>query len=578
MRPLRNVLLALVATLPALSAARAAGPVTQQVERAEAYLAACEALGWSGTVLIEQRGKVVLNEGYGLANRAGSVSAGPATCYEIASVTKTFTAVAVLLLVQDGKLALSDPIGTRLPGVPPERADITLEQLLSHTSGMPREAAGGFGDELEVAVAGYFATPAKHAPGEAHEYWNGGYALLAGIVERASGTSYMEFCRRRIFEPVGMASTGFTGEALPVEVQARGYGARACTLAAEHPYRDSYGWHYRGMRGIVTTAADLLAFVKAVEQGKVLRRASVVDMWTPRAEHYGLGWRIVTSAPKGGRCIGHDGDVDGFHTSVKRFPDDNSTIVVLTNSELVPVWKTAADLEAILFGAPPEHVPLPETFKVSAKALAQLAGPYTAIGGERFAVSAVRDRGLVLEALDAGASALLEGGARTSAELRTDELTVQVVDLLRFELVEPLAAVLAPDVRRYWAERLVETIWPDHLNRIGGLHGFAVRSTRERENDIVEVWADVHGASTVTQLQIVITGDRLRGFDLAPRVAPPDERRYFVLRSRDLFEQHILGGTPSTLRLTLPKGPKKKGSGLELQLDTGGSITLQSAR
>ncbi len=82
----------------------------------------------------------------------------------------------------------------------------------------------------------------------------------------------------------------------------------------------------------------------------------------------------------------------------------------------------------------------------------------------------------------------------------------------------------------------------------------------------------------MTQLHILITGGRLRGFDLAPRVAPPDERRYFVPRSRDLFEQHTLGGTSSTLRLRLPKGSKKKGSGLELQLDTGGSIALQPAR
>jgi len=578
MGPLTNVVLALGALVPALAAAPVAKSVAQQVERAQAYLEACEALGWSGTVLIEQRGKVVLNEGFGLANRAGAVAAGPATRYEVASVTKTFTAVAVLLLVQDGKLALSDPIGTRLPNVPPERAQITLEQLLTHTSGMPREAAGGFGDELEVAIAAYFTTPARHAPGEAHEYWNGGYALLAGIVERASGTSFMEFCRRRIFEPAGLAATGFTGDEVPTEVQARGYGAQGARFAAEHPYQDSYGWHYRGMGGIVTTAEDLFAFVEALEAGRVLRRTTVADMWTPRAGQYGLGWRVGTSAPKGARCVGHDGDVDGFHTSLRRFPDDNSTVIVLTNSELVPSWKTAADLEALLFGAAPTNVPLPETVKVSAKALAGLAGRYSSAAGARFEVSAVRDRGLVLEAVAADALALLEGRVQSSAELRAQELVHQVVELLQFRRVEPLAALLAPGVPRSWAERLVETTWPDHNNRALGYRGIMVRSTRVLERDEVEVWVDVYGATEVAPVRIVFAGERLSTFDLAPRVAPPDGRRQVVPRSRDHFEGLTFGADEATLRLTPVKGEKKKGAELELWLAAGGSTVLQPER
>jgi hypothetical protein len=203
-------------------------------------------------------------------------------------------------------------------------------------------------------------------PGAAYEYWNGGYALLAGIVERASGQSFTTFCNEHLFRPAGLERTGFTGDALPREVQAVGYdGDTAVRLAAEHPYGSSYGWQYRGMGGIVTSASELHRFVRALESGLVLKPESVRLMQTRVSASYGLGWG-VTETKRKTRRISHGGDVRGFHTQLLRFPDEDGVIILLSNVEGVPLWTLAWNLEAELFGGPhsypvpPAAVPLPE--------------------------------------------------------------------------------------------------------------------------------------------------------------------------------------------------------------------------
>jgi CubicO group peptidase (beta-lactamase class C family) len=177
--------------------------VPDPAKEIDAFLARCERFGFSGSVLVVRKGKVLLRHGYGLADRETGARITEDTLFEIASSTKPFTACAVLKLAEAGKLSLDDPIGKHLPGVPDDKQAITIRHLLAHTSGMPR-AAGGGGDDPAAAAKAYLSAPAARKPGEAFEYWNGGYALLAALVERASGRSFMDYCRENLFRPAGL--------------------------------------------------------------------------------------------------------------------------------------------------------------------------------------------------------------------------------------------------------------------------------------------------------------------------------------------------------------------------------------
>ena len=195
--------------------------------RLDAYLDACGAWGWSGVALVALDGEVLVRRGVGLADREAGRAHTADTLFEVASVTKVFTACAVLRLVEAGKVALDDPLADHLPGVPEDKRDVTIRHLLAHTSGMSR-MSGGAGATVAEAVASNLGGARARKAGEAVEYWNGGYALLAALVESVTGGTYEAFMAERVLAPAGMASSGFTGYgALPRDVQAVGYDGAA---------------------------------------------------------------------------------------------------------------------------------------------------------------------------------------------------------------------------------------------------------------------------------------------------------------------------------------------------------------
>jgi CubicO group peptidase (beta-lactamase class C family) len=357
--------------------------------------------GWSGAALVARDGRVLLEKGYGLADRASGRANGPDTTFEIASATKPITALAVLRLEEAGKLSLDDPIEKHLEGVPADKRGITIRHLLSHASGMPRSAAGGRGSDLARATADYLAPAAVRAPGEAFEYWNGGYALLAGIVERASGRPYVDVCRDEVFVRAGLLRTGFTGDATLPD-QAVGYdGDTAVRPAAGHPYGGAYGWQYRGMGGVVTSVRDVHRLVTAYEAGRIVSSATRKRMETAVVRHQALGWGVSETARKT-RRVGHGGSVRGFHAEVQSFPDERAVVIVLSNVEGVPLWTIAWNLEALLFGDAPRY-PMPPTVAASpAGALDALCGTYDLAGGDRVVVERAGD-GLRVSAKGAGA-------------------------------------------------------------------------------------------------------------------------------------------------------------------------------
>jgi CubicO group peptidase (beta-lactamase class C family) len=327
--------------------------------RIATFVEAAAAFGYSGAVIAARDGKVLAALGAGSADLAGEVPNDARTLFELASVTKQFTAAAVLVLVQDGKLELDDPIHRHLPDVPADCRTITIRLLLQHTSGIPAANARGSGDDLAAVVPKFLAGGPRHPPGTHWEYWNQGYALAAAIVERASGEPFTAFCKTRLFAPAHATTACFTGDPEPPRESgvavAIGRGRREPRSALEHPY-GSYGFQYKGMGGAVASVWDLWHWDRALRGDTVLQAAAKRAFFAPGLSDYALGWYVRTR--DGRRVQQHGGSVRGFLCDVRRLPDQNAFVAVLCNRGDAPMGEVANGVEAILFGATID-VPLP---------------------------------------------------------------------------------------------------------------------------------------------------------------------------------------------------------------------------
>lgn len=262
-------------------------------------------------------GERVTCQGIGLADAREAVRAECSTVYDIGSVTKSFTAAAVMKLQMMGALDVHDPIRDHLGGAPADKRAITIHHLLTHTSGLPDQ----LGDDYEPLsredmVAGAMASELLSRPGAEHRYSNLGYSLLAAIVEEASAMGYEEFLAKHLFAPAGMTDTGYVrprwspGQ-VAVEHDRRG-AARGAPF--EHPWAsDGPYWNLRGNGGLLSSARDMLRWHAALDGEDVLDQAAKDAMFSPHVAeddsedtHYGYGW-MITSEPGYGRIAAHDG-------------------------------------------------------------------------------------------------------------------------------------------------------------------------------------------------------------------------------------------------------------------------------
>jgi CubicO group peptidase (beta-lactamase class C family) len=285
------------------------------------------------SVIVVREGNVVFRKSYGMANLEEKIAATPSTHYRLASVTKQFTAAAILLLADQKKLSIDDPIKRFLPSLPAYADAITIRHLLTHTSGLidyedliPDGTTKQWKDEdvlrsLGTQQSTYFA------PGSGYRYSNSGYALLALIVERRSGRRFADFLRENIFVPLGMMTTVAHEEGLST-VMDRAYGYS----------REGDSWHRTdqsltsavlGDGGIYTSVEELVNWLRALDGGR-FAEAMVPRVDTDKAGvRYGFGWRI--SELGGRRVISHTGETIGFRNALVRFPDERLAVVVLTN-------------------------------------------------------------------------------------------------------------------------------------------------------------------------------------------------------------------------------------------------------
>lgn len=321
---MRNVLLVVALTLVPAAAPTGAAPAPQDPEAAVDALFAGATGGDApgAAVLVARDGRILVEKAYGLASLELRAPNTPETRFRIGSVTKPFTAMAVLMLYEAGRLNLDETVAQHLPDYP-HGARITIRQLLSHTSGLP--------DFVSIDESGRL--PLESEPGTRLNYSNTGYGLLGRIIERTAGQPYAEFLQARLFAPLGMTDTGVDIPRSITRGRAAGYLRDGSGALVNAPQGDFGAEPFAG--GLSSTVRDLYRFVRGLEDGAVLRPATVTAAWTPvtlppgRAGAYGLGWMIGSF--RGLREIAHGGDIEGFNAWLAVYPDAGATIIVLSN-------------------------------------------------------------------------------------------------------------------------------------------------------------------------------------------------------------------------------------------------------
>ena len=299
-------------------------------------------------VLVLRDGQPVVRARYGLADLETGTPSTPETNYRLASMTKQFTAASILLLAEDARLTLDAPGHTWLPSLPKAAETVTIRHLLTHTSGLidyedviPETFAAQLHDGdvlrlLETQDRTYFR------PGTGYRYSNSGYALLALIVQRASGMTFAKFLRERIFQPLAMFNTVAYEEGIST-VNNRAFGY------TQEPGR----WHRTdqdptsavlGDGGIYSSIDDLAKWDAALYDGRLLQASSLRAAFTPATHtddpdiEYGYGWRIT------GETLWHSGESVGFRNVIVRYPKRHMTVVVLTNRNEPEPYQLALEI------------------------------------------------------------------------------------------------------------------------------------------------------------------------------------------------------------------------------------------
>lgn len=342
-------------------------------------------------VLVAQEGKILLKKGYGLANITAAVPITPATRFRVGSLTKQFTAAAILKLQEQGRLKLEDSLAKFRPDWP-RGEQITLRHLLNHTSGIHDythkpdfRANATQAIPLEDLILSFKNDPADFAPGRKFLYDNSGYVLLKQIIEQVSGQSYEAYLRETFFDRLGMKQTRVYPLQPAAPDDAEGYAFENAAV------RPAANWHPSRLAGageLCSTLGDLLLWNEAVFGGKVLTAESQKIAFTvgavdgddpthPEDTGYGCGWIIDTL--RGEREIGHGGEVAGFGSYLLRLPEHRLTVVVLLNC--VPQlpslhqWNLAREIAARAAGLPAIAPPKRDEH-ASAADLAVVAGRY----------------------------------------------------------------------------------------------------------------------------------------------------------------------------------------------------------
>lgn len=332
-------------------------------------------------VIVVKDGKVVHRKGYGMANLELGVPVEPDMIFRIGSITKQFTAVAILMLAEQGKLSLEDDLTKFLPDYPTKGTKITVEHLLTHTSGIksytsiPEWLSLWRKDmDLKELVGVFKDKPMDFAPGERYAYNNSAYVLLGVIIEKVSGQSYQDFVEKNIFAPLGMKHSFYDNTSRVIPRRVNGYSkvkdsfTNAAYLSMSQPYAAG---------SLVSSVDDLALWDAALYTDKLIKQESLKRAWTSaklssgKLTNYGFGWGI--SSYQGHRLIEHSGGINGFATYALRSADDRLYVAILTNRDWQSPGWTAFKVAAAAMGKPYVE---PVSIKLSPASLDQYTGVY----------------------------------------------------------------------------------------------------------------------------------------------------------------------------------------------------------
>ena len=306
----------------------------------DAQLSRYAEYGFWGTVLVVRQGEIVLLKGYGLANAERGTPNTPATRFEMNSMTKMFTGLAILQLDAAGRLHVTDPVERYLGAFPPGKQGSTIAQLANHTAGLIVQGTGLDLSSRTAFVNDVKRTPRESPAGERYRYTNAGFSLLGALIEIVSGESYEDYIRRHAFAPAGLRTALFRDEVrLADPLYARGYVGTPATL--ERSPQIAYGWGTRGSGGVWSTVGDMYRWVVAVEQGKLLPEPQQRTLFSPTAppalEAY--GWHVDTTDE--GRPRIHKGGGSAEVASQLLYYPRERIVIVWTSNNLRQRWRQA---------------------------------------------------------------------------------------------------------------------------------------------------------------------------------------------------------------------------------------------
>lgn len=343
---------------------------------------------FNGSVLVGYKGEILLSRGYGWSNIEHTVPNTPQTKYRIGSITKGFTAMAVLQLQEQGLLSVLEPIRNYIPDFP-KGDQITIHHLLTHTSGIPDFVK--FPDywtrimrlpsTLDQTIDLFKNLPLEFIPGERFSYCTSSYILLTKMIERLSKQSYASFLNRYIFGPLKMNDTGVDDGRTIVHNLASGYSVWKEIIHTEHMDMSIPVGGY----GLYSTVEDLYRWDQALYTNKLVSYESLQSMFTPHLENYGYGWAVqqLEIGNKYHTCISHYGDINGFCGNILRFVNDNLTVIILSNLNITPVTWIGKNLVRLFFGVPISFPEVTTSIDLNESVVKRIIGIYQIENSER---------------------------------------------------------------------------------------------------------------------------------------------------------------------------------------------------
>ncbi len=517
--------------------------------RVGAYMDRLAGLGYSGAVLVLRDGKPVVERAVGFANREQGIKADARTTWNLGSITKQFTAAAILRLEELGKLRTTDSIARWFPAAAGPKRAITLHQLLTHTAGFESDYAPG--DYVPNTRTEYMQRmldgPLMSPPGTEHEYSNAGYSMLAAIIEMVTGKEFEAALTELVLAPAGMTETGYLRPNWPAARISHGYqdGRDWGTIPDRLKVKGAPFWALRGNGGLQTTLADMARWEQVASTKLVLTDSSrrkwmtgYVNEGPQGRSRYAYGWAVHPSA-RNTRVVEHNGGNGIFVAEFRRFIDEGITIFLTSSVAELKASPVIDDVERLVFGG---EVKLPPVVvAVEPKALAALAGRFRTPSGEGFDVEATDGRLMVRAGGPTTWLMLTKGDTTQTAAGRAQGLkSLAIVQAMSKGDAKPLFDALGDQEPLADLTRQVKNLAADRTERLGALKSVSLLGAVPRQGGMTVATVRLDYERAVVS-NVLIWGP---AGALRDRLARPLGAMMFVPVAGGNFERVDMSGGP----------------------------------